>query len=147
MLTDPNPDDPLVPEIAHVYKTDRSRYESTAREWKYAIWSSKAKLASSTDSGERSWIRTIALTWPPAIKFLSLNLFFLSPAHDSWSHEGVWCRYTLRVLISQCSWLGFYLAKLMNRSTYAARNSVLFPASLFFFSRPILLIITSTTSL
>ena len=39
MLTDPNPDDPLVPEIAHVYKTDRSRYEGTAREWtrKYAI--------------------------------------------------------------------------------------------------------------
>ncbi|RMY75741.1 hypothetical protein D0863_02373 [Hortaea werneckii] len=36
---DPNPDDPLVPEIAHVYKTDRSRYEATAREWtrKYAI--------------------------------------------------------------------------------------------------------------
>ena len=39
MLTDPNPDDPLVPEIAHVYKTDRSRYEATAMEWtrKYAI--------------------------------------------------------------------------------------------------------------
>jgi ubiquitin-conjugating enzyme E2 D/E len=39
MLTDPNPDDPLVPEIAHVYKTDRARYEATAREWtrKYAI--------------------------------------------------------------------------------------------------------------
>ncbi|PTU21977.1 hypothetical protein P175DRAFT_0508864 [Aspergillus ochraceoroseus IBT 24754] len=39
MLTDPNPDDPLVPEIAHVYKTDRPRYESTAREWtrKYAV--------------------------------------------------------------------------------------------------------------
>ncbi|KAF5660603.1 ubiquitin-conjugating enzyme E2 [Fusarium circinatum] len=33
MLTDPNPDDPLVPEIAHVYKTDRPRYEATAREW------------------------------------------------------------------------------------------------------------------
>ncbi|CAG8817026.1 19856_t:CDS:2, partial [Gigaspora margarita] len=31
-------DDPLVPEIAHVYKTDRTRYEATAREWtrKYA---------------------------------------------------------------------------------------------------------------
>ncbi|KFX98507.1 hypothetical protein O988_04301, partial [Pseudogymnoascus sp. VKM F-3808] len=27
MLTDPNPDDPLVPEIAHVYKTDRARSE------------------------------------------------------------------------------------------------------------------------
>ncbi len=33
MLTDPNPDDPLVPEIANLYKTDRQRYESTAREW------------------------------------------------------------------------------------------------------------------
>ncbi|PKY51343.1 ubiquitin-conjugating enzyme E2 [Rhizophagus irregularis] len=38
LLTDPNPDDPLVPEIAHVYKTDRTRYEATCREWtrKYA---------------------------------------------------------------------------------------------------------------
>ncbi|KAJ1914094.1 Ubiquitin-conjugating enzyme E2 4 [Tieghemiomyces parasiticus] len=38
MLTDPNPDDPLVPEIAHLYKTDRARYETNAREWtrKYA---------------------------------------------------------------------------------------------------------------
>ena len=39
LLTDPNPDDPLVPEIAHIYKTDRQRYEETAREWtrKYAM--------------------------------------------------------------------------------------------------------------
>jgi len=39
MLTDPNPDDPLVPEIANLYKGDRGRYESTAREWtrKYAM--------------------------------------------------------------------------------------------------------------
>lgn len=38
MLTDPNPDDPLVPEIAHMYKTNRSKYEENAREWtrKYA---------------------------------------------------------------------------------------------------------------
>ncbi|KAJ8536846.1 hypothetical protein K7X08_035247 [Anisodus acutangulus] len=33
LLTDPNPDDPLVPEIAHMYKTDRNKYESTARSW------------------------------------------------------------------------------------------------------------------
>jgi ubiquitin-conjugating enzyme E2 D/E len=33
MLTDPNPDDPLVHDIAHLYKTDRPRYEATAREW------------------------------------------------------------------------------------------------------------------
>ncbi|ODV95362.1 hypothetical protein PACTADRAFT_75857 [Pachysolen tannophilus NRRL Y-2460] len=39
LLTDANPDDPLVPEIAHIYKSDRAKYESTAREWtkKYAV--------------------------------------------------------------------------------------------------------------
>ena len=39
LLTDPNPDDPLVPEIARLYKTDRKKYEETAREWtrKYAM--------------------------------------------------------------------------------------------------------------
>jgi len=39
LLTDPNPDDPLVPEIAHMYKADRAKYESTARSWtqKYAM--------------------------------------------------------------------------------------------------------------
>ena len=38
LLTDANPDDPLVPEIANIYKNDRFRYEATAREWtkKYA---------------------------------------------------------------------------------------------------------------
>ena len=39
LLTDPNPDDPLVPEIAHMYKTDRAKYEATARSWtqKYSM--------------------------------------------------------------------------------------------------------------
>ncbi|THU48338.1 hypothetical protein C4D60_Mb09t25180 [Musa balbisiana] len=39
LLTDPNPDDPLVPEIAHIYKTDRNMYETTSRSWnqKYAM--------------------------------------------------------------------------------------------------------------
>jgi len=39
LLTDPNPDDPLVPEIAHIYKTDVKRYNETARSWthKYAM--------------------------------------------------------------------------------------------------------------
>jgi ubiquitin-conjugating enzyme E2 D/E len=39
LLTDPNPDDPLVPEIAQIYKTDKPKYEATAREWtrKYAM--------------------------------------------------------------------------------------------------------------
>jgi ubiquitin-conjugating enzyme E2 D/E len=40
LLTDPNPDDPLVPDIAQLLKTDRARHDSTAREWtsKYAMW-------------------------------------------------------------------------------------------------------------
>ena len=39
LLTDPNPDDPLVPEIARVYKEDKQKYEATAKEWtrKYAM--------------------------------------------------------------------------------------------------------------
>uniref|UniRef100_A0A7S3EWB4 UBC core domain-containing protein n=2 Tax=Haptolina ericina TaxID=156174 RepID=A0A7S3EWB4_9EUKA len=38
LLTDANPDDPLVPEIAKVYKSDRVKHDATAKEWtqKYA---------------------------------------------------------------------------------------------------------------
>lgn len=38
LLTNPNPDEPHVPEIARLYQTDRQKYEATAREWtkKYA---------------------------------------------------------------------------------------------------------------
>ena len=39
LLCDPNPDDPLVPEIARIFKTDRDAYNKNAREWtqKYAM--------------------------------------------------------------------------------------------------------------
>lgn len=39
LLTDPNPDDPLMPEIAHQYKTNKTEYERIAAEWnrKYAM--------------------------------------------------------------------------------------------------------------
>mmetsp|Transcript_41910 Transcript_41910/g.132488 ORF Transcript_41910/g.132488 Transcript_41910/m.132488 type:complete len:156 (+) Transcript_41910:122-589(+) len=38
LLTDPNPNDPLVPEIAQLYLEDRAKHDQTAREWvtKYA---------------------------------------------------------------------------------------------------------------
>ncbi|XP_049320039.1 ubiquitin-conjugating enzyme E2 D1a isoform X1 [Astyanax mexicanus] len=39
LLCDPNPDDPLVPDIAHTYKSDKDKYNRLAREWtqKYAM--------------------------------------------------------------------------------------------------------------
>jgi ubiquitin-conjugating enzyme E2 D/E len=39
LLVDPNPDDPLVVDIANLFKTDRAKFELTAREWtnKYAM--------------------------------------------------------------------------------------------------------------
>jgi ubiquitin-conjugating enzyme E2 D/E len=33
LLPAPNADDPLVPEAARLFKTDRAKYESTVREW------------------------------------------------------------------------------------------------------------------
>lgn len=33
LLTDPNPDDPLVPEIANIYKEDREKYNKNAQSW------------------------------------------------------------------------------------------------------------------
>ena len=38
LLTDPNPNDPFVPEIAQLYIKDRQKHDSSAREWtqKYA---------------------------------------------------------------------------------------------------------------
>ena len=32
-LTEPNANAPLVPEIAEIYRSDRAKYEETAREW------------------------------------------------------------------------------------------------------------------
>jgi len=33
LLTDANPNDPLVPEIAHIYTTNRAEFDRMAREW------------------------------------------------------------------------------------------------------------------
>jgi ubiquitin-conjugating enzyme E2 D/E len=33
MLTDPNPSDPLMPDIANQYVKDRAEYERVARDW------------------------------------------------------------------------------------------------------------------
>ncbi|VDI37905.1 ubiquitin-conjugating enzyme E2-17 kDa-like isoform X1 [Mytilus galloprovincialis] len=38
LMSEPNPDDPLMPDIAKLFKTDRKKYMQNAREWtrKYA---------------------------------------------------------------------------------------------------------------
>ena len=56
LLTDPNPDDPLVPDIANMYKEKRGAYEMTARQWtqKYASGENMGN-ASSTDSDDTSF--------------------------------------------------------------------------------------------
>ena len=33
LLNEPNPKDPLVPEIAHIYETNRAEFNMTARNW------------------------------------------------------------------------------------------------------------------
>ena len=33
LLTDPNPDDPLVPEIASLYKSNKGKHDQNAQEW------------------------------------------------------------------------------------------------------------------
>mmetsp|Transcript_117863 Transcript_117863/g.204780 ORF Transcript_117863/g.204780 Transcript_117863/m.204780 type:complete len:148 (-) Transcript_117863:329-772(-) len=33
LLTDPNPHDPLMPDIAELYMKDRAKHDATAREW------------------------------------------------------------------------------------------------------------------
>ena len=39
LLMDPNPDDPLEPEIAHIYKNDRKKYNDNVKKWvkQYAV--------------------------------------------------------------------------------------------------------------
>ncbi len=39
LLTDPNPEDPLVPEIASILKCNKAKHDQNAREWtnKYAV--------------------------------------------------------------------------------------------------------------
>jgi len=53
LLTDPNPDDPLVPEIARIYKTDRVKYEATAKECASRTWRRAAVHSSTSGTGMR----------------------------------------------------------------------------------------------
>ncbi|KAK8560896.1 hypothetical protein V6N13_026331 [Hibiscus sabdariffa] len=54
LLTDPNPDDPLVPEIAHMYKTDKNKYETTARSWTQNLAHGQQSLNYGLDSRKKT---------------------------------------------------------------------------------------------
>ena len=54
LLTDPNPDDPLVVEIANLYKTNKSKYELNARTWtnRHAMGDAVASTMTYPDSND-----------------------------------------------------------------------------------------------
>ena len=86
MLTDPNPDDPLVPDIAHLYKTDRARYEATAREWsrKYVVlcFSSESLIRSRhfpADMPCNSMVNELCTPTFPVLVFRRHIVFCLAP--------------------------------------------------------------------
>jgi len=92
LLTDPNPDDPLVPEIAHMYKTDRAKYEATARSWtqKYAMgwWLLRQQI----------WI----LVWRTCLVIFScLTLLFVMYLGDVGKLERWW---NLSMLVRTMLW-------------------------------------------
>lgn len=60
LLTDPNPNDPLEPDIARLYKDNKAQYEITARQWtqKYA----------SGDSGNKKTKKPVKEVKAPAPK-------------------------------------------------------------------------------
>ncbi|KAI6650372.1 Ubiquitin-conjugating enzyme E2-17 kDa [Oopsacas minuta] len=49
LLCDPNPDDPLVPDIARTYKTDRAKYNKLAQEWTMLRHGERADAVKSQD--------------------------------------------------------------------------------------------------
>ncbi|XP_039317974.1 ubiquitin-conjugating enzyme E2 D4 isoform X2 [Saimiri boliviensis] len=88
LLCDPNPDDPLVPEIAHTYKADREKYNRLAREWtqKYAICSMLVPFSA-----------VMALTVPPLCGQISSHCCYdLQP---SWLHWNLSVSATLVYLL------------------------------------------------
>ena len=56
LLTDPNPDDPLVPDIAQLYKTNKAAYEEKAREYTMLYAGDKPVDASDEDEGEEEML-------------------------------------------------------------------------------------------
>ncbi|GMY30740.1 Ubiquitin-conjugating enzyme E2 [Fagus crenata] len=87
LLKDPKPDDPLVPEIAHMYKTYRAKYEITAQSWtqKFLMASSKRNPRKSTCS-QPSTSSPIPTATPPHLR-RNLSLY------DDTIHPDLSCYY------------------------------------------------------
>lgn len=72
LLTDPNPDDPLVPDIARLYKTDKKKYIELARDWtkKYATWLCTAWLTFSVGLVARCCFGAAAVNGSPSFSLV-----------------------------------------------------------------------------
>ncbi|KAJ9517417.1 hypothetical protein QJQ45_016794, partial [Haematococcus lacustris] len=74
LLTDPNPDDPLVPEIAHTIKTDKARYESTAKEWTRKV---------DAHPNLRGWIKYKVTSWSKLFEAPVRGLMWCPQLHQA----------------------------------------------------------------
>ncbi|EAZ32338.1 hypothetical protein OsJ_16548 [Oryza sativa Japonica Group] len=70
LLTDPNPDDPLVPEIAHMYKTDRAKYESPlAPGHRSTPWAKASQTGGRVETQRRYHLNNHQVTTLPPTKY------------------------------------------------------------------------------
>ena len=84
LLCDPNPDDPLVPEIAWICKTGRDKYHRISREWtqKYVMWCFLKVRITCTEAGLN--FKLLFLFWfsysaAPLSDLIFLNFIFCLP--------------------------------------------------------------------
>ena len=76
LLTDPNPDDPLVPEIARAYKSDRKKHDDTA----------KVRHARPRKDAARARAVRAARPAPPAMRISSLSARLMTVSSSTEMH-------------------------------------------------------------
>lgn len=99
LLCDPNPDDPLVPDIAHTYKSDRQKYNKLAREWtnKYAMWRNVVPA-------------TVTHPWTPQ----NMTVLFQMLIHtgSSWGVLYAWSTFSTQILLDSTVFTVYFSLKL-----------------------------------
>eukprot|EP00294_Goniomonas_avonlea_P009266 CAMPEP_0114556524 /NCGR_PEP_ID=MMETSP0114-20121206/9336_1 /TAXON_ID=31324 /ORGANISM="Goniomonas sp, Strain m" /LENGTH=224 /DNA_ID=CAMNT_0001741737 /DNA_START=14 /DNA_END=688 /DNA_ORIENTATION=- len=96
LLNDPNADDPLEPDVAKMYKKNRSKYEKTAREWTqlYATPKSSKRAADSeaaSDDSKRAKPAAAAVAAPAAAAAVAPAAAASTPAGPPPCQYGAGC--------------------------------------------------------